>query len=107
MTTPIVVVATLVAKPGQEDRVAKTMTDLAPSVHAEPGCLLYALHKKSGTTGEFVMIEKWSSPESFDVHMRSATMREVLGILRDALASAPTMGVLEAVPAGSPELGAL
>ncbi|MFI5501066.1 putative quinol monooxygenase [Nocardia asteroides] len=39
MANPIVVVATMIAKPGDEDTVEKTLSAAAVSVHAEQGCL--------------------------------------------------------------------
>ncbi|WP_067857371.1 putative quinol monooxygenase [Nocardia shimofusensis] len=107
MSAPIVVVATIVAKPGHEDEVEKVFADAAPAVHAEPGCLLYALHRKTGATGVFVMVEKWASQEALGAHMQGAAMRGIGAALRDALAGAPDIQTLEAVPAGDAERGAL
>ena len=107
MTEPFVIVATNVAKPGQEELVEKTFKAAIPAVHAEPGCLLYALHRKAGTTGEFVMIEKWASREALDAHMKGAAMREIGAALAQALAGPPDMVFLEAIPAGTPDSGAV
>ncbi|WP_280194136.1 putative quinol monooxygenase [Nocardia farcinica] len=107
MSNPIVVVATMLAKPGEEDTVEKTLSGAAVSVHAEQGCLLYALHRKSGTPGEFVMIEKWASREDLDAHLRGAVMREVGVALRSALAAPPEVKLLDALPAGDSNLGTL
>jgi quinol monooxygenase YgiN len=107
VTEPLVIVATIVAKPGQEEMVERTFEAAIPAVHAEPGCLLYALHRKAGTTGEFVMIEKWASREALDAHMKGAAMREIGVALAQALAGPPDMVFLEAIPAGTPDSGAV
>lgn len=107
MTDPVVLVATMVAKPGQEELVEKTLTAAAPKVHAEPGCLRYALHRKAGTTGEFTMIEKWASQEALGAHMKGAAMREVGAALAHALAGPPDMVFLDAISAGDPVTGAV
>ncbi|WP_040796977.1 putative quinol monooxygenase [Nocardia higoensis] len=107
MAAPIVIVATIVAKPGREDEVEKVFADAAPAVHAEEGCLLYALHKKTGEPGVFVMVEKWASQEALGAHMQSAPMQQIGAGLLDVLAGAPDIQTLEAVPAGDPELGVL
>jgi quinol monooxygenase YgiN len=83
------------------------LTAALPGVHAEPGCLSYALHRKAGTPGEFVMIEKWASQEAFGAHMKGAAMREVGIALAQALAGPPDAVFLDAVPAGSPDAGAV
>jgi quinol monooxygenase YgiN len=107
MTEPVVLVATMVAKPGQEELVETTVTAALPKVRAEPGCLRYALHRKAGTTGEFVMIEKWASREALDAHMKGAAMREIGAALAQALAGAPDLVFLDPVPAGDPHSGAV
>ncbi|MFI5800561.1 putative quinol monooxygenase [Streptomyces sp. NPDC051677] len=107
MSEPVVMVATIVAKPGQEELVEKTFKAAIPAVHAEPGCLLYALHRKAGATGEFVMIEKWASQEALGAHMKGAAMREIGTALAQALAGPPDAVFLDAIPAGVPDSGAL
>ncbi|MGW1672415.1 putative quinol monooxygenase [Streptomyces sp. NPDC002324] len=107
MAEPVVLVATMVAKPGQEELIEKTLTAALPRVHAEPGCLRYALHRKAGTTGEFVMIEKWASREALGAHMKGVVMREIGGALAQALAGAPDMVFLDALPAGDQDRGAV
>ncbi|MFF5654092.1 putative quinol monooxygenase [Streptomyces collinus] len=107
MSEPVILVATMVAKPGQEELIEKTLTAALPAVHAEPGCLLYALHRKAGTTGEFVMIEKWASQEALGAHMKGAAMREIGIALAQALAGPPDMAFLDALPAGGRDAGAV
>ncbi|MFX0578336.1 putative quinol monooxygenase [Nocardia nepalensis] len=107
MADPYVVVATMIAKPGQEELVEKTLTAAAAEVHAEPGCLLYALHRKAGTTGHFVMIEKWASKEALHAHGRGAALRRIGEALGNALTGAAEVLVFDPLPAGDPELGAL
>jgi quinol monooxygenase YgiN len=77
------------------------------AVHGEPGCLKYALHRKAGTAGHFVMVEKWESAAALHVHGKSAAMREAGPVLAEALAGAPEVLVFEPLPAGDAELGAI
>lgn len=42
---PVVVVATLTAKPESVDTVRDILTRAVDDVHREPGCQLYALHE--------------------------------------------------------------
>ncbi|MGW4093437.1 putative quinol monooxygenase [Nocardia sp. NPDC004750] len=107
MAEPCVVVATMIAKPGQEELVERTLRTAAPAVHSEPGCLLYALHRRIGEPGRFVMIEKWASKEALRAHGQSAVLREVNAALSDALSGPAEVLVFDALPAGDPELGAL
>ncbi|MFD4603802.1 putative quinol monooxygenase [Streptomyces sp. NPDC058464] len=107
MTDPVVLVATIVAKPGQEELVEKTLKSAVPMVHAEPGCLRYALHRKAGATDEFVLIEKWASQEALGEHMKGAAMRELGTTLAQALARPLDVVFLEAVVVGDLDAGAV
>jgi len=105
--SPVVVVATLLAKPGQEELIEKTLRTAIAAVHTEPGCLKYALHRKAGTAGHFVMIEKWESAEALRVHGKAAALREAGPVLAEALEAAPEVLVFEPLPAGEAEHGAI
>ncbi|WP_416979733.1 putative quinol monooxygenase [Streptomyces sp. T028] len=107
MAEPVVLVATLVAKPGQEELVEKTLKAAVPAVHAEPGCLRYALHRKTGTTGAFVLVEKWASQDELGAHLKGAAMREVFTALGEALDGPPDVLFLDAIPAGDADTGAV
>ncbi|MGW4444745.1 putative quinol monooxygenase [Streptomyces sp. NPDC004682] len=103
----LVIVAHLIAKPGQEDLVEKVLREAVPDVHAEPGCSRYSLHKKQGTEGHFVMVEKWESEQDLQAHRKGAAMAKVGKALADALDGAPDVVVLDALPAGVPDKGSL
>ncbi|MFE3956995.1 putative quinol monooxygenase [Nocardia sp. NPDC059091] len=107
MADPCVVVATMIAKPGQEDLVEKTLRAAAPAVHAEPGCLRYALHRHAKNPGQFVMIEKWASRDALREHGQGAALREVGTALANALAAPPDVQVFEPLPAGDPDQGTI
>ena len=54
---PVVVVATMKAKPESVDAVRDACKQAIEAVHQEPGCELYALHEADGT---FVFVEQWA-----------------------------------------------
>ena len=100
----VVVVATLTPKPDQVDAVREAILAAVPKVHAEPGCELYALHEGKG---EFVMVERWESPEALKVHGTAEALTTLGGLLADKLDAAPDVVRLSAVPAGDPVKGAV
>jgi quinol monooxygenase YgiN len=100
----VVVVATITPKPDQVDAVREALLAAVPKVHAEPGCELYAVHEG---TGEFVMVERWESPEALKVHGSAEALTTLGGQLADKLAAAPDVRRLSAVPAGDADKGAL
>ncbi|MET9868952.1 MULTISPECIES: antibiotic biosynthesis monooxygenase [unclassified Streptomyces] len=77
MADPVVLVATMVAEPGQEELVEKTLTAAAPE----------------------------ASREALGAHMKGAAMRQVGAVLAQALAGPPDMVFLDAIPAGDPDAG--
>ena len=100
----VVVVATITPKPGEEDAVREALLAAIPQVHAEPGCELYALHEGRG---EFVMVERWESPEALKVHGSAEALTTLGAALAGKTEGAPAVRRLTAVPAGDPEKGAL
>ncbi|MFE6800440.1 putative quinol monooxygenase [Streptomyces sp. NPDC057681] len=104
---PYVVIATMIAKPGQEELVEKTLREAAADVHAEPGCARWALHRRTGTTGHFVMVEKWESKEALHTHGKGAALAGIGRALKDALEGPADVAVFDALPAGDAEKGAL
>ena len=93
----VVVVATLIPKPGQEDAVREVLLAGVHEVHAEPGCELYALHEEDG---RFVFVEKWESAEALAVHSRGEALAKVGAALRGLTAGASEVHRLTPLPAG-------
>ena len=57
---PIVVIATMTAKPESVDTVRNACTQAIEAVLDEPGCQLYSLHESDGT---FVFVEQWADAD--------------------------------------------
>jgi quinol monooxygenase YgiN len=100
----VVVVATITPKPDQVEAVREAILAAVPKVHAEPGCELYALHEGKG---QFVMVERWESPEALKVHGAAEALTTLGGQLADKLAGPLDVRRLSAVPAGDAAKGAV
>ena len=74
----VLVTAIVKAKPGRQEVVESLLRNLLVPTHAEPGCLLYALHRSQEDTDTFVFIEKWQSEEHLKKHMYSRHVRQAL-----------------------------
>jgi quinol monooxygenase YgiN len=98
----VVVVATITPKPGEEDAVRAALLSSIPQVHEEPGCELYALHEGAG---QFVMVERWASPEALKQHGSAEALTRLGAALAGKVAGAPEVRRLTAVPAGDTEKG--
>jgi quinol monooxygenase YgiN len=99
---PVVVVATITPKPGEEDAVRQALLSAVPQVHEEPGCELYAVHEGKG---EFVMVERWESLEALKVHGSAEPLARLGEALAGKLTGAPVVRRLTPVPAGEGEKG--
>jgi quinol monooxygenase YgiN len=103
----VIVVATVRAKPGAESQLESEFMELIPKVHAEDGCLLYALHRSASDPTELVVIERWSSQAALDQHMTQPALQGFGERAGELFAEPPAISFYEALPAGREELGAL
>lgn len=99
-----VIVATIVPKADQIDAVVEVLKDLIPAVHGEDGCERYALHRGKD---RLVFVEKWRDMDALAAHGKGDTMRELNKRLAGLVAGPPDVQILEAVPAGDADKGAV
>ncbi|AGL28199.1 hypothetical protein J113_19090 [Mycobacterium tuberculosis CAS/NITR204] len=92
---PVVVVATLTAKPESVDTVRDILTRAVDDVHREPGCQLYALHE----TGEtFIFVEQWADAEALKAHSGAPAVATMFTAAGEHLVGAPDIKLLQPVP---------
>ncbi|UUO00589.1 antibiotic biosynthesis monooxygenase [Mycolicibacterium novocastrense] len=101
---PVVVVATMTAKPESVDTVRDACKKAIEAVHQEPGCELYALHEANGT---FVFVEQWADEDALKTHSTAPAIGELFGAVGEHLDGAPDIKMLQPVVAGDPSKGAL
>jgi quinol monooxygenase YgiN len=101
---PVVVVATMTAKPESVDAVREACKKAIESVHQEPGCELYALHEANGT---FVFVEQWANAEALKTHSTAPGVTTLFTEVGDHLDCAPDIKMLQPVVAGDPAKGQL
>ncbi|GGV19937.1 hypothetical protein GCM10010260_69960 [Streptomyces filipinensis] len=99
-----IVVATLRTKPGRRDEVLAAFRRHAPAVHAEPGCLLYAVHAGEDRV---TVVENWADQAALDAHSAGAALAALGGEIAGELAGPTDVAVLEPVPTGDPDKGLL
>ncbi|MGP4056564.1 putative quinol monooxygenase [Mycobacterium sp. 4D054] len=101
---PVVVVATMKAKPESVDAVRSACQTAIEAVHGEPGCDLYALHEADGT---FVFVEQWADGDALQKHSAAPAVGTLFGTIGELLDGAPDIKVLQPVVAGDPTKGRL
>lgn len=72
MTTPLTLVATLVAKAGSEDELQQTLQDLQGASRAEADCIQYDFHKDAEQPRTFHMVEQWRDEAALTAHEATA-----------------------------------
>jgi quinol monooxygenase YgiN len=99
----VVVTAVFTPIDGQRDRLIAALREAIPAVHAEPGCLLYAIH--DAADGTITMLEKWASVEDLDAHAVGEPITR-LNRLIDGLIDGPVVVTrMFALPAGTEQQG--
>ena len=101
---PVVVVATMTAKPESVDKVREACKRAIEAVHQEPGCELYALHEADRT---FVFVEQWADVDALTTHSTAPAVTTMFGDVGEHLDSAPDIKMLQPVVAGDPAKGRL
>ncbi|CDO30360.1 putative quinol monooxygenase [Mycolicibacterium porcinum] len=101
---PVVVVATMKAKPESVDAVREACTNAIAAVHDEPGCQLYSLHEADGT---FVFVEQWADADALKTHSTAPAIGTLFGSIGELLDGAPDIKMLQPVVAGDPAKGQL
>lgn len=101
---PVVVVATMTAKPESVDTVRAACTEAIAEVHEEPGCELYSLHEADGT---FVFVEQWADADALQKHGTAPAIGKLFGTIGEHLDGAPDIKMLTPIVAGDPAKGRL
>ncbi len=101
---PIVVIATMTAKPESVEAVRNACTQAIEAVHSEPGCDLYSLHEANGT---FVFIEQWADADALQAHSAAPSVATLFGGIGEHLDGAPDIKMLQPIVAGDPTKGQL
>ena len=92
----IIVLGSIVAKPGNEDAVeALSLTHVKRS-RAEPGCLAHNVSIDRETPSRFVFVEEWADMPALMTHFQVEASQHFVRDLRPLLAEAPEMKIFEA-----------
>jgi len=75
MSSPLILIARMRAKPGQEARLRQELQLLVAPTRAEPGCITYDLHESQTDPAQFMFYEVWKSPTDLDAHFETPHMK--------------------------------
>jgi quinol monooxygenase YgiN len=72
MTPVLTVVATIRAAPNKGDQLAELLTEQAAVVRkAEPGCLVYRVHRSTDDPEMFLFYEMYVDDAAFELHRKA------------------------------------
>lgn len=72
---PLLVFATLTAKPGAENDLRKGLHELITEVRTEKACQLYELYESTEHAGQFIMHELWDDEAGLQAHSQMPHMK--------------------------------
>ena len=101
----VVVTAVFHPAPGAKESLVAALREGIPAVHAEDGCILYAIH--DAADGTVVMLEKWTSPEDLAAHAAGQAVVQLNKLVGPHLASPVTVTTMTPIPAGTDRQGVL
>jgi quinol monooxygenase YgiN len=85
MGVPLVLIARMRAKPGQQARLQQELRRLVTPTRAEPGCITYDLHESQTDPAQFMFYEVWKSPADLDAHFETPHMKAMKKIEREII----------------------
>ncbi|KTS08936.1 putative quinol monooxygenase [Microbacterium testaceum] len=96
--SPVVVTAVFTPAEGHDHELRSALAGALPAVHAEEGCLLYAIH--DADDGSITMIEKWTSREALDAHAAGPAVVALNEAISGHVAHPPVVTTMTAIPVG-------
>lgn len=84
MTTPLTLVATLVAKTGFEAELEQTLQDLQGPSRGEADCIQYDFHRDAEQARTFHMIEQWRDEAALAAHQATPHFQAALPVIERA-----------------------
>jgi len=83
------------ARAGQGDEVLRVLQALCTTTRAEPGALMYGLHRVGGDADRIVLYERYRDEQAAAFHMQSAPVQQALRVFEGLLREPPTLRTLQ------------
>ena len=80
------IVAEVVAKPGQAEKLKAALLGMIGPSTAEAGCRQYELHADREQPGRFVFVERWADAAAFAFHEQTPHYRQLGPAIADLVA---------------------
>jgi quinol monooxygenase YgiN len=87
----LIIIATVVAKPGRERELEQALREAAGPTRAQPGCIHFSLHRVKGNASTIIGFERWATEADHQRHIQGAHIQRLMGRTADILAEPPTI----------------
>jgi quinol monooxygenase YgiN len=91
----IILKAVLQAKKGEEAELEKELRAIIPHVQAEPGTLVYTLHRSRKDPCRFMFYEKYSDRAALDFHAATPYLKNLFSKFDSLLEKKPDVELFE------------
>ncbi len=88
---PLLVFATIAARPGAETALRDGLQDLVTQVRTEAACQFYELYESTEHPGQFIMHEMWADEAGLRAHSQMPHMEAFSIKASEWLASPPVL----------------
>ncbi|WDH36111.1 putative quinol monooxygenase [Pseudomonas chlororaphis] len=85
MSQAFTVIATLVAKSGQQAVLKRELSALVQPSREEAGCQYYNLHQDAEAPGTFYVLERWDDEAALEFHNAAPHFQHFLNQTREAI----------------------
>ncbi|WP_028111682.1 putative quinol monooxygenase [Ferrimonas kyonanensis] len=85
--TQLTIVANIIAKTDQIERVKTELLKLIDTTRTEDGCINYDLHQDNNNPAHFLFYENWASREQWRAHMDNQHLKDYLAATEGAVDS--------------------
>jgi len=92
----IIVLGSVIAKPGQENAVRDLSLTHVKRSRAEPGCIAHNVSEDSENASRFVFVEYWQDMPALMAHFAVQDSQDFVRDLRPLLAETPEMKIFNA-----------
>lgn len=101
----LTVIANLLAQSGKQDALLQAVSEAAPGVHEEPGCLKYAPHVSG--RDRVMIVESWTDRDALQAHAEGPAFAALSERFKELLEEPPQITVATPAPVGDPSRGTL
>ena len=89
MSSPVLLIVELAARPGHEDAVLSELTAMEAASRAEEGCREYTMLRSLSEPGRFVVYEIWESVQPLEDHRGTPHYLAFGGVVAEHFAGPP------------------